>query len=267
MAIVISKPLELKIFEKEINAELVQMEQEVFKNQEDLVKIRYQTEVEAQRTEIARLKKEMDDLAAKRDTLTKMALAEADGSGGSKIRNMGPIYKAKKADADRAQAELDTLMAINLPLIVEKENAIKEIETAAKADITNLERTAYGGMAARIDALSRLTERSQAIFFASIFIMLLFVAIETSPIFVKLISYRSPYDYVLHEHEHVYEMANLEKTTMLGNHIKNKVMHDTEVGTHAIKARITEEKAVINKNLKEKLDALGQGGIDWKVGT
>ena len=267
LAIVISKPLELKIFEKEINAELVQMEQEVFKNQEDLVKIRYQTEVEAQRTEIARLKKEMDDLAAKRDTLTKMALAEADGSGGSKIRNMGPIYKAKKADADRAQAELDTLMAINLPLIVEKENAIKEIETAAKADITNLERTAYGGMAARIDALSRLTERSQAIFFASIFIMLLFVAIETSPIFVKLISYRSPYDYVLHEHEHVYEMANLEKTTMLGNHIKNKVMHDTEVGTHAIKARITEEKAVINKNLKEKLDALGQGGIDWKVGT
>ena len=29
--------------------------------------------------------------------------AEADGTGGSQIRNMGPIYRAKKADADKAQ--------------------------------------------------------------------------------------------------------------------------------------------------------------------
>ena len=42
LALVISKPLELKIFEKEIDAELIVMEQEVFKNQEDRVGDRYQ---------------------------------------------------------------------------------------------------------------------------------------------------------------------------------------------------------------------------------
>ena len=120
-------------------------------------------------------------------------------------------------------------------------------------------------MAARMEALSRLGQNSQAIYFASIFIMLLFIAIETAHIFVKLISHRSPYDYLLHEHEHVFVMANLEKTTLLSNQVKNKVKHDTEVGTHSIKAKITEEKAVINKNLKEKLDGLGQGGFDWKL--
>ncbi|MEL6629446.1 MAG: DUF4407 domain-containing protein, partial [Bacteroidota bacterium] len=40
LALVISKPLELKIFEKEINAELLVMEQEVFKTQEDQIKLR-----------------------------------------------------------------------------------------------------------------------------------------------------------------------------------------------------------------------------------
>ena len=265
LAIVISKPLELKIFEKEINAELVQMEQEVFKNQEDLVKFRYQPQIESLRNDIIVLKNEVAEKTALRDTLNQMALAEADGTGGSQIRNMGPIYKAKKADADKAQAELNTLLAANQPLILEKENMIKESETSIQTDIVNLERTAYGGMAARMEALSRLGQQSSIIFYASIFIMLLFVAIETAPIFVKLISYRSPYDFVLHEHEHVYEMGNKEKTSLLANHVKNKVKHDTEVGVHSIKAKITEEKAVINKNLKDKLDALGQGGFDWKV--
>ena len=41
IAIVIAKPLELKIFESEIEAELVQMEQEQFKKQDDLVRERY----------------------------------------------------------------------------------------------------------------------------------------------------------------------------------------------------------------------------------
>ncbi len=266
LAVVISKPLELKIFEKEINAELVQMEQEVFKNQEDLVKVRYQSQIEAQKNEIASLKAEIVEKTTVRDNLAQMTLMEADGTGGSGKRNMGPIYRAKKADTDKAQAELDALLAANQPLIDSKERSIQELESAAQGDIANLERTAYGGMAARMDALSRLTAGSDAILFASIFIMLLFIAIETAPIFVKLISYRSPYDYLLHEHEHVFEMANKERTTVLTNEVTHKLKHNTEVGAHAVKAKITEEKAVINKNLKEKLDALGQGSLDWKVG-
>ena len=50
LALVISKPLEMKIFEKEINAELVIMEQEVFKNQEDQLKSRYQAQIDGERT-------------------------------------------------------------------------------------------------------------------------------------------------------------------------------------------------------------------------
>lgn len=267
LAVVISKPLELKIFEKEIAAELVTMEQEVFKNQEDGVKQRYEIEIEAQRQQITRLKDEISEKAAARDTLAIIAQREADGTGGSGYKNLGPIYRAKKADADKAQAELDTLIAQTLPLIREKEQAIIALDSAIYADIAGLDRNKYNGMAARIDALSRLSNKSDAIWYASIFITLLFIAIETAPIFVKLISYRSPYDYLLHEHEHVFEMNNLEKVTLLSNEVKNKVKYDSETGAHLVNARIILQKELIDKKLKEKLEDLKARPYDWKLGN
>ncbi len=267
LAVVISKPLELKIFEKEISAELVTMEQEVFKDQENGVKERYAIEIEAQQQQIAQLKNEISEKAAARDTLAIIAQREADGTGGSGQKNLGPIYRAKKADADKAQAELDSLIAQTLPLIREKELAIVALDSAIYADIAGLDRNKYNGMAARIDALSRLSQKSDAIWYASIFITLLFIAIETAPIFVKLISYRSPYDYLLHEHEHVYEMSNLEKVTLLSNETKSKVKYDTETGAHLVNARIVLQKELIDQKLKEKLEELKNRPYDWKLGN
>ena len=51
--------------------------------------------------------------------------------------------------------------------------------------------------AARMDALSNITQKSEAIWLANWFIILLFIAVETAPVFVKLISPRGPYDHLL----------------------------------------------------------------------
>ena len=256
LAVVISKPLELKIFEKEIRAEMVQMQQEVFKQQEDLVKARYQGQIEDMHSQIAALKGEIAVKTAARDSLTRVAVQEADGTGGSRQRNLGPIYLTKKAAADLAQSELVAYQAENLPRIREKEQSIAAMETSIQNDIAALDRSRLDGLAARIDALSRLTDKSLAIFYASIFITLLFVAVETAPILVKLISYRSPYDYVLHQQEHVFEMTNLEQTTLLGNETRNKLKYDTETGAYRVQANISAEKAVIDQKLQETLEGL-----------
>ena len=136
-----------------------------------------------------------------------------------------------------------------------------------QAEIGTLARTSYDGMAARMEALSRLSDGSQAIFYASIFIMLLFVAIETAPIMVKLISYRSPYDYLLHEHEQVFQMANLEKTTLLSTEVKNKLKYETDTAQHLTNARILVQKELIDHKMKEKLESLKARPFDWKLGT
>ncbi|MFN0036341.1 MAG: DUF4407 domain-containing protein [Saprospiraceae bacterium] len=265
LALVISKPLELKIFEKEIRAEMVQMEQEVFKQQEDRVKERYQTQIGELRSQAAALKSEMAAKTASRDSLAKTAVQEADGTGGSRKKNLGPIYRAKKDAADQAQTELNAFVRENQPLVREKELAAQQFESAIQKGIVSLDRSKYDGLAARLDALSRLSGRSLAIFWASIFITLLFVAVETAPILVKLISYRSPYDFVLHQQEHVFEMANLEQTTLLSNGVKNKLKVDTEVGIHRADAAVEKEKAIIDQKLKDTLDNLKSRSYDWSA--
>ncbi len=267
LALVISKPLEMKIFEKEIQAELVQMEQEVFKSQEDRVKERFEAQIAENKAQIAALKGEISAKTAARDTLAQIAVQEADGTGGSKKKNLGPIYRAKKKEADQAQAELTALIALNQPQILEKEKAIEAAEKNIGTETAALERSRYNGLAARMEALSRLTQKSEAMLVASLFIMLLFVAIETAPILVKLISYRSPYDYLLHEHEHVFEMANLETTTMRSNVVRNKVRYDTETSAYITTSKIAAEKALIDHKLQEKLEELKKRPYDWKVGS
>ena len=263
LALVISKPLELKIFEKEIEAELVQMEQEVYKKQEDQVRDRYALQIADYQTNIQQLKTEIAQKTANRDSLERMAIQEADGTGGSRKRNLGPIYKTKKAAADNAQQELTGLMAAYLPIIQEQETAIQTINANINKEITQLKRGTYGGLAARMDALDRLANQSDAILWANIFIMLLFVSIETAPIFVKLIASRSPYDYVLHEVEHTFKMANVERTSLLSNAVKNKLQFDTEVGVYKNNARIEMEKALIDAQLAKELEELKGQAFDW----
>ena len=264
LALVISKPLELKIFDKEIEAELIVMEQEVFKTQEDKIKERYQAQIEEKQAAIATLKDEIAAKTAQRDTLALMAIQEADGTGGSMNRNLGPIYRAKKLDADNAQAELAALQAAYIPRIENLEAEVLAAETNIKTDIENLKRDSYGGLAARMEALDRLAQRSDAIYYASIFVVLLFIAIETAPVLVKLISHRSPYDYLLHEHEHQFQMANYENTSILSNKVASSVKYNTEVGTYQVNAKIAAEKKLIDAALEQRVDTLRDQPINWE---
>jgi Domain of unknown function (DUF4407) len=264
ISIVISKPLELKIFEKEINAEIVSMEQEVYKTQESKVQDRYQAQVQTLQSEIVALKNEIQQKQIKRDELTTVAQQEADGTGGSKQKNLGPIYKTKKQDADHADEELKTLLAQYQPVIRDKESQINNIQETMHQDIKGLNKTALGGFASRIDALSRLSVKSNAIWIASLFIMLLFIAIETAPIFVKLISARSPYDLVLHKHEHVFEMNHKERTSILQTATLNTIAEANEISTHKTQSKIKAEKQLVEHAIKEEVERLKQEPLSWK---
>ncbi len=263
LAIVISKPLELKIFEKEINTELVLMEQETYKVQENMVNLRFDEEIAEKRNLITDLKNQIAEKAKIKEELAMIAIQEADGTGGSMNQNLGPIYKVKKQKADLAQIEWEETMAANNMLIDKYENQIGVLESKIEEEVGGIDRSNFGGLAAKMEALHRLTEKSKAIAIANVFILLMFMCIETMPVFVKLISYRSPYDYVIHEHEHVYAMNNLERTSLLTNKVKNKVKYDTEIGAHKIKARIAAEKEMIDIALQQKIDALRNKGVDY----
>ena len=96
LALVISKPLELKVFQKEIDAELIVMEQEVFKTQEDRVQERYTSNILSNQNQIKTLKSEIETKTTLRDQLALEAVKEADGTGGSQKETWARSTAPKK---------------------------------------------------------------------------------------------------------------------------------------------------------------------------
>jgi hypothetical protein len=223
ISIVIAKPLEMKIFEKEIAPELIVMEQEAYTRQEDQLKSRFIPFQDSLKAEREGLRAAIAVRIAKRDELVRIAQEEADGTGGSRRRNLGPIYKAKKADADKADAELQEVLKQNASRIQTIEEAIALNEAQMRQELGNLERAKVNGPAARMEALSRLTERSSAIWWANWFVIILFIAVETAPVLVKLISQKGPYDNVLKEEEHQFAVHEVEAMARANAETKERV--------------------------------------------
>ncbi|MBK8668792.1 MAG: DUF4407 domain-containing protein [Saprospiraceae bacterium] len=131
IGIVIATPLELKLFESEINAEIGMMQQETYKQQDDLLKKRYEADLKVVNDEITLLRNKLNTVDQERTARLSEALAEADGTGGSKIRAMGAIYKAKSKAADKAEQDYQLLFTeinpkINAELSKLKPSKIRE---------------------------------------------------------------------------------------------------------------------------------------------
>lgn len=264
IAIVIAKPLELKIFDTEIQSEIALMQQENLKEQEALVKSRFEKDITDLKNEINIYKEEINVKTQKRDELATIAIIEADGTGGSQKRNMGPIYAAKKADADNAQKELDNLLIKNNASIEAKEVALQSLIDESTKQTQALNSISLNGLAARIEAQSRLNKKSDAIYIASIFIILLFIAIETAPIFVKLISRRGPYDFVLDKHEHAFSMNHKVLTHSMTQMAESKTRFEKETMKHKTDLAINAEKEISKKALSDHLEAIKDQPLVWK---
>jgi hypothetical protein len=211
IAVVISKPLELKIFEKEIGTELVSINEGIHASQLASIQTRYQSEVDKIKSDQKLLEDEIEAKVYKRDTLSMIAQKEADGTGGTMQRSAGPIYKIKKQDADEATAELAELKLHHQPLIDQKISNIEQLELQKNQEMAALPASNFTGLAARIQALDNLGEENKAIYWSSIFIMLLFISIETAPVFVKLLADRGPYDELLEADQYPYKLLNEKK--------------------------------------------------------
>jgi hypothetical protein len=222
ISMVIAKPLEIKIFDKEIQPELIVMEQEAYARQEQQLRSRFEPTLDSLKSAVQILKAEIIAKTQKRDELRRIAQEEADGTGGSRRRNLGPIYKVKKADADAAESELLQLTTLNLKRIAALEKNTADTDSSMTTQLKALEKSKINGMAARMEALGRITGNSDAVTWAHWFIILLFIAIETAPVFVKLISSKGPYDNLLKIAEHGFVAQEIEETAQTNAQTKGR---------------------------------------------
>lgn len=191
IAIVISKPLELKIFEKEIDQVLLEQKNELTLNNQDQIALQYTPKVTALQSEIEQLKTQVDSKEKEVNALYETYIAEAEGREGTKLLGKGPVYKEKREKHDTALAELQTLKTENKEKIAGLEAQITQLNTAYDNHVKTSQPIIDGfdGLMARINALGKLP------WLPSFFIFLLFLAIETSPIIAKLLSPKGEYDF------------------------------------------------------------------------
>lgn len=197
IAIVISKPLEIKIFEKEINTVLLKEKNAMALANKKEVANFFKSDLDKNKAETDRLKLEITKKEKEVNTYYDTYIAEAEGTAGTKKLGKGPVFKEKIAKHDLAKKELDTLQKNNLAKIAALDKTAKTLETDLDKKVTETQPIIDGfdGLMARINALNKLPP------LPSLFIMLLFLAIETSPIIAKLLSPRGEYDFKLEDLE------------------------------------------------------------------
>jgi hypothetical protein len=157
----------------------------------------FKSDLDKNKTEIDNLKSEITNKEKEVNTLYETYITEAEGTAGTKKLGKGPVFKEKIAKHDLAKQELDNLQKTNLAKIIEMEKNTKTLQTDLDKKVAETQPIIDGfdGLMARINALDKLP------WLPSFFIMLLFLAIETSPIIAKLLSPKGEYDYKLEDLE------------------------------------------------------------------
>lgn len=268
LAVVISKPLELKLFEREINRKLDEQKVEFIKQSKDSLAKGF-PEIQALETEKEVLKEEVSQARAYRDKLQQEYDAERFGektaSTSGKV-GLGTNAKKKEQQLDAAQEDLKALSTRNESRIQELNAQIEEFRVKRQLEfekqVPGID--GFDGFAARMDGLAKLTAESEAMATAQLFLVLLFMAIETAPIFVKLISDRGPYDELLELHEDQVKLYKQEKWQRASgesearlNYFKSTHFYASDLAAEATNAANEQKSELGKKKSSGKMENLG----------
>ncbi|WP_417876563.1 DUF4407 domain-containing protein [Winogradskyella sediminis] len=225
IAVVISKPLELKIFEKEINQVLLEQKNDLTLANQNQIAEQFSPKIAALESEISGLNAQVDAKETEVNGLYDTYISEAEGTAGSKLLGKGPVYKEKRDKHDAGLAELQQLKSDTKTKIEALETQIATLQDDYTAHVETSQPIIdnFDGLMTRITALGELP------WLPSFFIFLLFLAIETSPIIAKLLAPKGEFDYKLQDQETVIQAWTMQKVAerqlllKTDNDINNKV--------------------------------------------
>jgi hypothetical protein len=196
IALTISKPIEIRMFQTEIQTKLTEIKEEKKRVNTKNIDNRFKDQIELKDKEIEQVKNDINQAYInyqnkydKWSQKTKECVCTA------------PIHKA---ESDIALKKWQNLEESSKPDLLRLNSERTDIINQKKTELKNLDINAEGlnGLAIRI----RLAEKVAGPWI-SWFITLLFMVIELTPIFFKMMLIKGPYDYM---DENVKELARAE---------------------------------------------------------
>lgn len=276
IAMTISKPVEIRMFKTEIDIKLreKQLEQQAeyqakvdktFADREKLLVADF-GKIESQRTDLLNRIKDYENQYRKETS---------EGMGG-RGQGEGPVAKALKREQAKLELELQRFDESNKDELTELNSKKKELRLSKEKERGNNEKIANGldGLLERIKIAHEV-----AGFWISLFITLLFMAIELTPIFFKLMLTKTTYDYLTENRDELIRAENgieikydfykdklgIERHLIV-NHEADKLIFEKikvteiqkELTEYAVKKYKEREQKKIDENLDEYIKNINQ---------
>jgi hypothetical protein len=260
----IARPLELKIFEKEINVKMTENLHKKIQLNDSLLTLENNALMNSAMAERQRLSGRK---LAIEDTLHNLQTAyvqEADGTGGSGQRGIDRLTHLKMDAFNQAKNQF----ALEQPLL--DKNIASQDSILANAR-TNMEQkrkryeasaTANMGFLERNKALSDLSGEEASVFWSCLLLSLLIILIEIGPVLSKLIMPIGPYDIAL-AREELLQMAADENQIRAGKEVLNEKKKAFYRKQKEMSDQLVDKLTEIQKkNIDKELDQWERG--EWK---
>jgi len=245
IAVVISKPLEIKLFESEIDTYLNKEKIELSFN----VSKKYSSNLKLLESKKSLLESDFQRQLTLRDKYYEEYKCECTGTCGTKVKGYGEECKSRGERYELFLSELELNKSKKdsiIKLYSVEELKIKEL---IEKEILIINSNSYG-LFDKIRALNNIDK------FASIFILLIFIMIETAPLLTKLLSQKGPYDNLVLEQEVLFESNYLKQLDNFDHErIKNKKLKEMSVNLE-IKSKESEIKNILKNDAFERYDKM-----------
>jgi len=216
LGIIISKPLELKIFEKEVNKQL----NTIIQRNKTKLQAEMNSRILQQSSPFENEKKQIQEKTAIYQAsydsaaveLEKEILGKQSGLTSGKV-GFGTNAKRKAELKEQRRQDLENHRASSAQRLEYLDREISKVYTNIETEREKTEtiEDRFNGLAARLQALDELGKNSAVMALAASFIMGLFICLEIAPVLVKLISSAGPYDYLLDKTENDFRLYAHEK--------------------------------------------------------
>lgn len=307
LGIVISTPLELKIFEDEIQVRIDDMKGDMKKQkvadnekkvQELTIKLDdiYNEPIAANdlpaKTGEKKIDQLIDDIKNKKKTHAsetttnqnlKVQLRNAKTHADStniiaKLHTSNVSLKNLNAEITDLQSELASesdayrdIIADASALKTQRINALEEQIAELHEKINNVDSAyselldkEFGGFQAHMRAFSELKADFPQTRISSIFIMLLFIIVEITPTFFKMMLKSGPYDDMLRAEMHEFRILSDKRISDLNDEVNASVEISTKQNEDRIAAEVLANKELLNTIAEAQAQILSEAIALWK---
>ena len=258
LGIVISTPLEMKIFEDRIESQIV-------KDNIERTNITRVAATEGNKPLIDRrdtLDAERKEIVARLSFANEELKKEAEGSALSGKSGHGPIYKDKEAYRDAIKTELTQWDEAHQEELKEIRNQIAVNSTKTNEDISksNDEK----GFCVRYEAFSNIKKENAAVRIVSLFIMLLFIIIETAPTLFKMMIASGPYDELLNEEMERKKAQAILNVSRINDDANTQIQIVVEKNKDKLAAEVAANKEILAKIASVQAELLETAIEEWR---